>query len=291
MKGNRRWLEVLWTVGLILVGSCLVLLCFYKDFSLKDYTGTGSELFVIIACMAFFAEYIDSSLGMGYGTTLTPVLLIFGFTPMEVVPAILISEFATGILSGICHHKFGNVDLSKGSHSFNIMLVLAGCSLIGTITAVILAVNLPKFWLKLYISIMIILIGLFIQFGKKLIKGFSWKKLIGLGVLAAFNKGLSGGGYGPLVTGGQTLVGVPPKNAVSITSFAEGIVCLVGIVLYLLTSQGISSTLILPLVSGALLSAPLAAWTVRILPENFMRSAIGYTTIFLGVLTLFKLVL
>ena len=33
---------------------------------------------LIIAAVSFAAEYVDSSLGMGYGTTLTPVLLLIG---------------------------------------------------------------------------------------------------------------------------------------------------------------------------------------------------------------------
>jgi len=40
--------------------------------------------------------------------------------------------------------------------------------------------------------------------------------------------GLSGGGYGPLVTSGQVIFGVPAKSAVAITSLAEGITCLAG---------------------------------------------------------------
>jgi len=32
---------------------------------------------------------------------------------------------------------------------------------------------------------------------------FSWKKITVLGLIASFNKGISGGGYGPVVTGGQ----------------------------------------------------------------------------------------
>ena len=31
-----------------------------------------------IVFMAFVAEYFDSSLGMGYGTSLTPILLLLG---------------------------------------------------------------------------------------------------------------------------------------------------------------------------------------------------------------------
>ena len=54
------------------------------------------EVFLVglcIAFIAFLAEYVDSTLGMGYGTTLTPVLLLMGYEPMQVVPAVLLSNY------------------------------------------------------------------------------------------------------------------------------------------------------------------------------------------------------
>jgi uncharacterized membrane protein YfcA len=51
--------------------------------------------------------------------------------------------------------------------------------------------------------------------------------------VAAFNKGLSGGGYGPLVTAGQVVSGLPPKHAVAISSVAESFTCVVGLAAYL----------------------------------------------------------
>ena len=72
---------------------------------------------IAIAAVSFAAEYVDSSLGMGYGTTLTPVLLLFGFAPLEVVPALLVSQLLAGILSGFVHHSMGNVDLKPKSLS------------------------------------------------------------------------------------------------------------------------------------------------------------------------------
>jgi len=66
---------------------------------------------IAIAAVSFAAEYVDSILGMGYGTTLTPVLLLIGFAPLEVVPALLVSQLLAGLLSGSVHHSMGNVDL------------------------------------------------------------------------------------------------------------------------------------------------------------------------------------
>ena len=65
-----------------------------------------------VALLALVAEFIDSSLGMGYGTALAPILLLLGFPVEDVVPAVLISELATGLLAGLAHHRAGNADFA-----------------------------------------------------------------------------------------------------------------------------------------------------------------------------------
>jgi uncharacterized protein len=100
--------------------------------------------------------------------------------------------------------------------------------LAGTMSAVLISLNISANILKIYIGIMILLIGLFtLIFSKKIVR-FSWTKILVLGVIASFNKGISGGGYGPLITGGQLLSGVKEKNAIAITSLAEGLTCAFG---------------------------------------------------------------
>lgn len=281
---------VAWTLCLFAVGIVLTFLTFHRDIDIASQFSGSAGLFVCVALLAFLGEYVDSSLGMGYGTTLTPILLILGFSPLQVVPAVLLSEFATGVSSGVMHHRLGNVDLSRRSPARKTMLILAACSMIGTVLAVFLAVNLPKDYLKIYIGIMITAIGLYILLNRGGAGGFSLRKIIGLGTVAAFNKGISGGGYGPLVTGGQICAGVPAKQAVGICSFAEGLVCLVGLGLYLMLQRGMAWNLALPLTLGGILSVPAATWTVRLLPENLLRRRVGYATLFLGCLTLVKVV-
>lgn len=77
--------------------------------SLLDPLPAHTLLAIFLAALA--CEYLDSSLGMGYGTTLTPLLLIAGFEPLQVVPAVLLSELLTGVTAGALHHRDGNVDL------------------------------------------------------------------------------------------------------------------------------------------------------------------------------------
>jgi len=245
-----------------------------------------------LTLLALGCEYVDSTLGMGYGTTLTPILLLAGYGTTQIVPSVLLSEFLTGILAGIFHHGCGNVNLKPGSRPFRVVLVLAACSVVGTLAAVFLAVNVPGWVLKTYIGVLVLSmgIGILLTIGKTF--AFSWKKVIGLGLVAAFNKGLSGGGYGPLVTGGQILAGVDGKGAIGITSLAEGLVCIVGVIAYTLTGNGTVDWGLAPsLILGAVLSVPLAALTVRKAPVQKLRWAIGIAVTALGLFTLIKLVL
>jgi len=268
-----------------------------------------------IALLAFVAEYVDSTLGMGYGTTLTPALLALGYEPMQVVPAVLMSELFTGLLAGLAHHRAGNADfrpkragvrtiaakveelglaetLRRGlPRDLRIVLVIAACSVVGTVVAVAAAVTVSSFHLKLYIGLMVLSIGVMILLRRRRRPRFSWKRITGIGLLAAFNKGLSGGGYGPLVCGGQILSGVDGKKAVAITSLAEGLVCAVGFTAYVLTGRIADWGLFPYLCIGALLSVPLSALTVKRAKAAALKLAIGGLTTVLGGLTLAKLLL
>ena len=266
-------------------------------------------MFILYALFAFICEYVDSSLGMGYGTTLTPLLLLIGFNPLQVVPAILFSEFVTGILAAVFHHKLGNASFDFGkddkatisrlrflgylprSEDAKVSYLLIVLGTLGVVSAVIFSLNVPKTILKLYIGLMIFFIGVYIIFKINKPSTFNWKNFSIIAVLSGFNKGVSGGGYGPLVTGGQVVTGRGAKNAVGSTSLAEGIICFVGFALYLLLKGNIEWNLALPLLIGAVLSTPLSAITVKKIPERKMKLVIGVVTIILGVFTIFKLFL
>ena len=111
-----------------------------------------------------------------------------------------------------------------------------------------------------------------------------------VGAVAAFNKGLSGGGYGPLVTSGQVVSGIDAKKAVAITSLAEALTCLVGLAAYALLGKSINWELALPLATGAMLSVPVATLTVRRVSEQTMRVGVGVATCALGLLAVAKLI-
>jgi hypothetical protein len=249
---------------------------------------TPWELLALIGLCAFLAEYIDSSLGMGYGTTLTPVLLLLGFGPLQVVPAVLFSEFVTGLLAAGLHHTFRNVNFRPGSLDLRVALALGACGLGGALVAVFMAIELPDWLVKTYIGALVLAMGLLLVLLPEKERSFSWRRLISLGLLGSFNKGLSGGGYGPVITAGQILSGLSPKSAIGITSLVEGVISLVAVSAYALTVRAIDWQLALPVVVGAVISTPLSAYTVRRLSLRQLRRLIGFLVILLGLLTLAK---
>jgi len=251
----------------------------------------GVDIFVAVIILAFFCELLDSTLGMGYGTTLTPVLLIIGFGPLAIVPCVLLSELLTGISAGVAHHKAGNVNFKPGSIHLKIAIVLAICSIVGASIAVFIAVNIPKLWLNTYIGLMVLFMGIIILLNLNKDFKFSWGKIVGLGSIAAFNKGMSGGGYGPVVTGGQILSGVKGNNAVGITSLAEGLTCVVGVLVFIASPEIIDWNLAPSLIIGAMLSVPFSIIIVKNIPTKSLKLSIGLLTLMLGSYTLIKLVL
>jgi len=244
----------------------------------------GSSGWFTVLVAAFLTGYVDTCVGGGHGTLLTPVLILLGFPSMMVVPAILLSEIGIGILATILNYRVGNIRLARGEQHRRVLLVLSVCSLVGSIVAVTLAVKLPPRWVNLYVGLVIVAVGLLLVTRRRSAPRFSMKRIVILGTIAAFNKGISGGGYGPLLTSGQVLSGVCERGAVSITPPARGLTGLISVVLYFAAKGTLETTLALPLVMGSLLAMPAAVFTVARINADLLRKGITAATLILGVL-------
>lgn len=263
-------------------------------------------LFIVVAVISLVCEFMDASIGMGYGTTLSPVLLIIGFLPLEVVPSVLLGQLVGGLVGGIVHHRLGNIHLDfrrdeaikKRLHGLGyipksldskVILLLAVCGIVGAVVAVFFALNIPTVALKTYIGAMVLAIGIVILIRRNRETNFSWKGLTAIGLISSFNKGASGGGYGPLVTGGQLISGREVKSSVGSTTLAEALVCIVAFVSYLVIKGDIYWTLAAATSIGSVIAAPFAAMTVKKVNRDKLKLAIGVVTCLLGALTLAKI--
>lgn len=104
----------------------------------------------------------------------------------------------------------------------------------------------------------------------------------------AFNKGISGSGFGPIVTTGGLLVGLDEKATVSIQSLSELFASIVGFLTFVLSRVQIDIHLTLAMTIGVALAAPLAAFIVHKIPSKKLRWLIALTTILLGISTLIR---
>ncbi len=152
-----------------------------------------------------------------------------GLEPDRVVPAVPVSQLAGDFLASFFHHEFKNVDLAIRSKAFKVALTLSVLGSAGCIASVVVAVNLPRLYLNLYIGTSVAAIGFLLLAVKNTDCCFSWRRLIFIGSVAAFNKGISGGGYGPVVAAGQILTGVEPKSAIGVTALSEGVTCIIAV--------------------------------------------------------------
>jgi len=267
-------------------------------------------LFLVLFALAFVCEFIDSSLGMGYGTILSPILIIMGFDPVIAVSAILLSQAVGGFTASVFHHQFANARFSPESDDLKSVFIISIFGIGATVLAAILALNIPRIIMKTYIGILVLIMGIVllsnIQFK------FTWRKMMGLGIFSAFNKGLSGGGFGPVITAGQIISGQKHKGAIAITTLAEAPICTVGFLTYLV-GKVIKDThtpilgenlgvfisamfskdifqweLVLALLLGSVLVAPFGAFVTRIIKTERITVALGVLVTILGLGTLVR---
>jgi uncharacterized membrane protein YfcA len=268
-------------------------------------------IFLLLAIMAFICEYIDSTVGMGYGTILSPLLIIMGFNPLIVVPSILLSQAVGGLTASIFHHGFRNVNFHPTSRDLKIVFIITSFGVGATVLAAAIAINLPKVVVKSYIAVLVIAMGIVLL--TRVVFRFSWKRIVGVGILSAFNKGLTGGGFGPVVTSGQVIAGQDYKGAIGVTTLAEAPICIVGFMTYVIGrvikdvegpilsvpfkdfflkifSRNIFQwELVLALLCGAVAVAPFGAFTTRKIKTDKLRFILGILVTLLGVWTLIRI--
>jgi len=264
----------------------------------KGWVGTDNWAIVwwVVVVCAFF-EYMDSAGGMGYGTALTPLLLMAGFDPKQVVPLVMITEMFTGIIAGLVHGEFENVEwkFSPMNETTKLVVMVAITGMAASalsITAVYKILQLHKFWVKLYVTMLLVVMGVCsLLTAKTFVKyrpGWMWL----FAFVGGFNKGVGGGGYGPVITVGGLLSGVPVKSMVAVTSFAEGFTCLFAVITWfaLISTGVVVDYMLLPsFVLGTILAAVAAPYTTRVLPEKFWKWAVPVYCCILAAYSFYKI--
>lgn len=228
-------------------------------------------LFFVLA--GFLAQMVDGVLSMGYGVTSATCLMSFGVNPVAMSAAIHTSEIFTTGISGYSHYRFGNVNKKLFRH-----LVVPGVlgAILGALLLVFLGETYGK-WLMPLIALYAGFLGLKIlikAFGQNLIN----KKLKRVGWLAGvggFLDSFGGGGWGPIVTSTLIAKGRSPKYTVGSVSLTEFFVTLSSAFTFFVTVGVSHWNIVLGLLIGGGLAAPIAARLSGRLPKKTMMIAVG----------------
>jgi uncharacterized membrane protein YfcA len=255
---------------------------------LARYSGTPAtpaycSLWVLVLAMA--CEFTDTTMGMGYGTMLVPLLFVLKLPP-AVKEAVLLSELLAKTSATFFHHQVGNFNFWKDHSTRNTGLLIGGVGFVVAVVAEIVTIKMPQGLLRPGITVMVIAMGVFMLLIGKFQLQLRMRNMGILAGIAGFNKAFSGGGYGPLVTGGQVLSGLPVRAAVSATAVAKIIVCVAAVGTYYLHGKTIPLYLLAPMAVGAMLSTPLSAVTLRRLPARLAKRVMALVIIAIGVYAL-----
>lgn len=244
------------------------------------------SIFLVIL-VGFIAQLIDGSLGMAYGVTANSFLLTLGLPPAVSSASVHMSEVFTTLVSGISHWKFGNVDKRTV-----LRLLIPG--VIGGGAGAYILTTLDGNVIKPYISIYLLIMGLRILY-----KAFrptlehdrepKSSLLVALGLVGGTFDAIGGGGWGPVVTTTLISTGHSPRKTIGSVNFSEFFVTITESVVFVLTI-GISHwKLILGLIGGGVIAAPLAGFITKKLPTKVIMIFVGCLIVFLQVRTLYQL--
>jgi uncharacterized membrane protein YfcA len=236
-------------------------------------------LFFIL--VGFVAQMIDGALGMAYGVISTSLLLTLGISPAAASASVHTAKVFTTAVAGLSHLGFGNVDK-------NLLKKLAIPGVVGGVIGALLLTSIPEDIIRPIVSVYLGIMGIIIIWkvlGKKVIKPVN-TPLTPLGLAGGFFDAIGGGGWGPIVTTTLVANGTNPRYAIGSVNLAEFFVTLIQSIAFFLTIGITHGQIILGLIIGGSLAAPLSAFITRRVPAAQLMNLVGFVIIALSLRTI-----
>jgi uncharacterized membrane protein YfcA len=243
----------------------------------------GIIVFVIVG---FIAQLIDGALGMAYGVSSTTFLLSIGIPPAAASASVHTAEIFTSGVSGLSHLRFGNVDRKLFKK-----LLIPG--IIGGVLGAYVLTVVPGKTIKPFVAIYLLIMGLMIlrKALKKVQETEVRTKLFPLGLVGGFLDAMGGGGWGPIVTSTLVAKGHNPRFTIGSVNLAEFFVCVAEVATFLTTIGLVHWQIILGLIIGGVLAAPLAAYVCKGLSSRALMIMVGVLIIALSTRTAYQALL
>lgn len=239
--------------------------------------GLSPEFWPLVL-VGFIAQLIDGALGMAYGVSASAFLTTMGHPPAFVSATVHAAEVFTTGASGVSHAWFKNLD-----RQIFFKLVLpgmiggaVGAWLLGTVDGNLLK---PFVWGYLLLTGVLLLRRAWSRSEPGLARAPSYA----LGGAAGFLDAVGGGGWGTVTTPTLIARGVPPRYAIGTTNAAEFFVTLTISITFLFTFDWRRFDLVIALLGGGVIAAPLGAWVAKHVPPRVAMIAIGLLIIGLSI--------
>lgn len=246
---------------------------------------------LLVALAGFCAQLVDGSLGMGYGLTSSTLLIALGLAPAVASASVHLAEIGTSAVSAYSHAKLGNVDKS-------VLKRIALPGAIGAFAGATVLSALSTQAARPWASTLLLILGVYVlirylrQRTIRLKKGLPSTRLLApLGLIGGFVDATGGGGWGPVTTPALLANGrMAPNRVIGTMNAAEFLVAVAASIGFIvgLGLSAIDWTILLPLMIGGMIAAPIGAWIAHRLPMRIMGVVVGGMIIFTNSLTLLK---
>ena len=228
----------------------------------------------------FVAQMIDGALGMAYGVTATTFLTSVGISPLFATASVHSSEIFTSGVSGYMHLKFGNIN----SKLFKAVLIpgVIGAALGAFLITELSDLEIVAKYMSPAISVYTAILGILIL-KKALTKRTKKRPVRKIALLAWFGgfvDAIGGGGWGPIVNTTLIAAGRHPRYTIGSVNLAEFFVSFASSVVFaMFAGLGNYGLVIVGLILGGMIAAPIAAHLAQRLPVKTMMVLVGIVVI------------
>lgn len=241
-------------------------------------TWTLDNEFMFFVLVGIIAQLIDGALGTAYGAICSSLLLSRGLTPVLSSASVHTAEVFTTGVAGLSHMWLRNVDLK----------LFFRLAIPGVVGAALGAYLLSRVFegdiIKPYIAGYLFLLGTFIiikAIGRS--NPFARVKPVGaLGFTGGLLDAIGGGGWGSIVNTNLLRKGHLPRKAIGTASAAEFFVAFASTSVFLYFVQLDTWKVVVALIIGGVIAAPLGAVVVKIVRPKLMMFLVGAMVILLA---------
>jgi uncharacterized membrane protein YfcA len=239
--------------------------------------------FLMFVAIGLGAQLVDGALGMAFGLVSSSILLAMGMPPAAVSASVHTAEVFTTGVSGAAHGMLGNVDR-------RLMLRLAVPGVAGGVIGAYALSRIDgaaiKPWIHAYLLVLALLI-LVRALGRRVPRR-EVRRVGVLGFVSGLLDAIGGGGWGPMATSTLLANGGEARTSIGTVSASEFAVTL-AISITFLFSVGLDHwRIIVGLLLGGVIAAPLAALLVRHVRERAVLLAVGLLVLGISVYQIYR---